>query len=416
MFVSLISGQVIVNSSAILLGQFAGYRQVGLFGPADRLTSAILGVLVAVEQAMMPRVAAAHRRPQEINQRKLILGSLMGCYGLAGVLLAVAAPMLIPWYLGADFADAVPVVQLMGVATVITGITRTFALDLIAADRSGVCSIVTTVGAGWHLVTAALGALIGGAEGVAVAVCGTQLFMGAAMGYAIRQGPPRRRRPRAAENKGATAMTLAFAIRALRQHIVLVLITVVVVTGAGIALGSFLPKTYGSNAQILLGLDIRGTTIDPQTANLYLKDRAMTYAQLVTADEVITPVANAADIDPEVLRGRVVAAIVPETVVLDLRVTGSSPEEAVALTQALSERFRVQVSALNVQTGGPRMLPAQLSAPQPAAAPDQLHGKTLAAVSALVGVIVAVLLALLVAVIKRNRAASRPQPIATRGG
>jgi O-antigen/teichoic acid export membrane protein len=194
LFVSLIGGQVIVNSSAILLGQLAGYRQVGLFGAADRLTSAIFGVLVAVEQAMMHRVAAAHKRPQEINQRKLILGSLMGCYGLAGLLLAVAAPVLIPWYLGADFAAAVPVVQLMGLATVITGVSRTFALDLIAADRSRVCSIVTTVGAGWHLVTAALGALIGGAEGVAVAICGTQLFMGAAMGYAIRSRSPRRPR------------------------------------------------------------------------------------------------------------------------------------------------------------------------------------------------------------------------------
>jgi succinoglycan biosynthesis transport protein ExoP len=215
-------------------------------------------------------------------------------------------------------------------------------------------------------------------------------------------------------------MTLAFAMRALRRHIVLVLITVVVVTGAGIALGSYLPKTYSSNARILLGLDplprskspktLQGATIDPQTANLYLKERAMTYAQLVTADDVITPVATAAAIDPEMLRGRVVAAIVPETVVLDLRVTGSSPEEAVALTQALSDRFRVQVSVLNVQTGGPVILTAQISAPKPAAAPDQLHGKTLAVVSALVGVIVAVLLALLAAVIKRNRAASRPQP------
>ena len=209
-------------------------------------------------------------------------------------------------------------------------------------------------------------------------------------------------------------MTLAFAMWALRRHIVLVLITVVVVTGAGIALGSYLPKSYSSHAQILLGLDPKGpkgTTIDPATANLYLKERAMTYAQMVTADDVITPVASAAAIDPEVLRGRVLAAVVPETVVLDLQVTGSSPEEAVALTQALSERFRVQVSALNVQTGGPVILAAQLSAPRPAAAPDQLHGKTMAAVSALVGVIVAVLLALVVAVIKRNRAASRPDPL-----
>jgi capsular polysaccharide biosynthesis protein len=184
-----------------------------------------------------------------------------------------------------------------------------------------------------------------------------------------------------------------------------------VITGAGIGLGSLLPKTYNSNAQILLGLKPKGATIDPYWANLYLKERAMTYAQMVTADDVITPVATAAALDPDVLRGRVVAAVVPETMVLNLQVTGSSPEEAVALTQALSGRFRVQVSALNVQTGGPAMLTAQLSAPQPAAAPNQLHGKTLAAVSGLVGVIVAVLLALLVAVIQRNRAVSRPQPL-----
>jgi succinoglycan biosynthesis transport protein ExoP len=186
-----------------------------------------------------------------------------------------------------------------------------------------------------------------------------------------------------------------------------------VVTGAGIELGSYLPKTYSSHTQILLGLYPKGTTKDPQTANLYLKERAMTYAQLATADDVIMPVAAAADIDPEVLRERVEAAVVPETVVLDLRVKGSSPEEAVALTQALSERFMAKVSVLNVQTGGPAMRPAQISAPQRAAAPDQLHGKTLAAVSALAGVIVAVLLALLIAVIKRNRAAAR-LAIATR--
>ena len=193
LFVSLISGQVIINSSAILLGQFAGYRQVGLFGPADRLTSAIHGVLVAVEQAMMPRVATSDER-QHANQRRLILGSLMGCYSLAGLLLAVAAPVLIPWYLGADFADAVPVVQWMGVATIITGVTRAFATDLIAANRFGVSSIVTAIGAGWHLGTATLGALIAGAEGVAVAICGTQLLMGAAMGWAIRHGPVHRLR------------------------------------------------------------------------------------------------------------------------------------------------------------------------------------------------------------------------------
>ncbi|HEY5981565.1 MAG TPA: lipopolysaccharide biosynthesis protein [Microlunatus sp.] len=193
LFINLISGQVIVNSSAILLGQLAGYRQVGLFGPADRLTSAIHGVLVAVEQAMMPRVAAAHTDPTVPSRRRAIMVGLIGCYALSGGLLALSAPWLIPWYLGDGFAEAIPVVQLMGLATMLSGVTRTFILDLVSAGRSRICSIVTMTGAGWHVLTATIGAWGWGAVGVAVAVCGTQLVMGASVVIADLRGP---RRPR----------------------------------------------------------------------------------------------------------------------------------------------------------------------------------------------------------------------------
>ena len=203
-------------------------------------------------------------------------------------------------------------------------------------------------------------------------------------------------------------MTFGFAIRALRRRIVLILITVLVVASAGFALGSALPKTYTSDAEILMGLDIKGSTIDPQTANLYLKDRMATYAELVTADEVITPVASAADISPEALREQVVVAIVPETVVLEVSVSGDTPEQAVELTQAVSSRLRTQVSSLNVQTGGPKILPAQLSSPQAATVPDQLHGRMLVGVSALAGLVVGVLLALLLALIEANRVPLQP--------
>ena len=206
-------------------------------------------------------------------------------------------------------------------------------------------------------------------------------------------------------------MTLGFAIQAMRRRIVLILITVLVVTCAGFALGAAWPKTYTSHAQILLGLDIDGSDIDPQTANLYLKDRVATYAELVTADEVITSVADSAGLRPEALRERVVVTIVPETVVLEVSVSGGTPEEAVELTQAVSSRFRTQVSALNVKTGGPKILPAQLSRPQPATAPDQLHGPMLVGVSALVGLVIGVLLALVLALVEANRAAQR-QPTA----
>ena len=86
-----------------------------------------------------------------------------------------------PWYLGDQFVDAIPVVQLMGLATVISGLSTTLVLDLVAAGLARICSIVTAVSAVWHLVTASLAAYYFGAEGVAVAVCGTQLFAATAL-------------------------------------------------------------------------------------------------------------------------------------------------------------------------------------------------------------------------------------------
>ena len=196
LFVNLAGGQVIVNSSSILLSQLASYRQAGLFGPADRMANAVDGVLGSVQQAMMPRVAAAHTHPERPNHRRLILLGSVGAYVLSGLLLVVIAPWLVPWYLGSDFVDAIPVVQLMGVATMVSGLSTTVVLDLVAAGQARICSIVTAFSALWHLITASIGAYYFGAVGVAVAVCGTDLFTAAILSIVIllrrrsaRRGP-----------------------------------------------------------------------------------------------------------------------------------------------------------------------------------------------------------------------------------
>ncbi len=133
-----------------------------------------------------------------------------------------------------------------------------------------------------------------------------------------------------------------------------------------------------------------------------------TYAALVNADEVIAPVAGRGRDPPGgAARAGSSVTIVPETVVLQVAVSGSSPQEAVKLTDAVSSRFRTQVSSLNVQTGGPKILPAQLSSPQLATEPDQLHGPLLFVVSALVGLLLAVLLVVLLALAQLSRESRR---------
>lgn len=198
LFINLAGGQLIVNSSSILLGQLSGYRQAGLYGPADRMANAIHGVLGAVQQAMMPRVSAAHAQPDRPNQRRLILLGSVGAFALSGLLLALIAPWLVPWYLGSEFVDAIPVVQLMGVATMVSGLSTTLVLDLVSAGHARTCSIVTAVAALWHLVTASIAAYYFGAVGVAVTVCGTQLFEAATLSIVILI-----RRRRSARRNGA---------------------------------------------------------------------------------------------------------------------------------------------------------------------------------------------------------------------
>ena len=137
----------------------------------------------------MPRITATHHGAGGAGHRRLIMAGLFGCYALAGAVLAASAPWVIPWYLGEGFDDAVPVVQLMGLAAMISGVTRTFTLNLLAQSRSRICAIVTMFGAGWLLLSAGFGAWGWGAEGVAVAVCGTQLFMCVTLGIASSRGP-----------------------------------------------------------------------------------------------------------------------------------------------------------------------------------------------------------------------------------
>lgn len=211
-------------------------------------------------------------------------------------------------------------------------------------------------------------------------------------------------------------MRLSFALEALRRHIIAILVTTLVVTGAGVVLGAVWPKTYTSTAQILLGLDLEGSGIDPQSGNQYLRDRVSTFAALVNADEVVGPVAGQFDVSEDVLRGRIGVSIVPDTVVLDISVTGSSPENAVALTNAVARQYENQVSNLNVVTGGPKILPAQLASPQPPTDPDQLHGPLLVVVSLVAGLAAGVLLALLLGLRdaareRRRPAAGDPEPV-----
>lgn len=248
--VNLISGQFIVISSVLLLSQVWGYRQAGLFIPADRLVRAIHGVLVAVEQAMLPRLSA-DRRPEGPNQRELIFAGLIGCYAVSGTTLALIAPVLIPSYLGDEFSEVVPVVRSWGCRWFSRGSLGLSCSNLVSLGRFTASSVVIAMAAVWHVATAAFASSVWGAIGVAVAVCGTQLFMAVGLWVVMA----RRRivttpKSKARRWEGRDYMRISFIWEAISGRIALLVITVLVVTAGGIALGAIWPKTYSSSAPV----------------------------------------------------------------------------------------------------------------------------------------------------------------------
>lgn len=119
----------------------------------------------------------------------------------------------------------------------------------------------------------------------------------------------------------------------------------------GVALAALLSWTtdakYVSNARFFVAAKVESK--DPEELfqrNQIARDRLLSYVELVKSDAVSTEVARILGDEDlmEAMPDRVTATTIPNTVILDLQVTGDSPEEAQRAAQAYAEAVPTVIS------------------------------------------------------------------------
>lgn len=181
LFISNVSVLMMGSANSVVLGVVSAPVQVAYFGAGERFSNAARGVLRGVVDAMLPRMT--HTGDESRSLQRAISWGLYGSYALAGIGLIVCAPWFVPWYLGAEMAGAAPVMQLMGAALLLVGVTSVLQLHVTAQHRFGTIARLAAIGGIFHLILLIPASWLWGAMGAAVALVISEALL--AMLYAL---------------------------------------------------------------------------------------------------------------------------------------------------------------------------------------------------------------------------------------
>ena len=112
-----------------MLGFLSSNQQVGLYTAAMNVKSALVGIVSALTGVLLPRASylLANNRKREFIQliKKCMLLTICTSLIICLCLLFFATP-LISWYAGADFANAGPILSIVGLAVLPIGLSAIF--------------------------------------------------------------------------------------------------------------------------------------------------------------------------------------------------------------------------------------------------------------------------------------------------
>ncbi|MBN1091281.1 polysaccharide biosynthesis tyrosine autokinase [Blastococcus sp. TML/M2B] len=112
-------------------------------------------------------------------------------------------------------------------------------------------------------------------------------------------------------------------------------------------------KTYTSSTQLWAKAAGPTASSDAYEGNLFTQERINSYPQVLTSPDLTSKVVDELGLDetPEELAGRISVAVLPESIVLDVRVTDSTPQGAQAIARSLGEQFKQRVAELETPAG-----------------------------------------------------------------
>jgi succinoglycan biosynthesis transport protein ExoP len=133
--------------------------------------------------------------------------------------------------------------------------------------------------------------------------------------------------------------------------------TVIAGVLAGLVLAGVLSwtaeRTYTSSTQLWVGAAGPTATADAYEGNLFTQERINSYPQVLTSPDLTRQVVSELQLPltPEELADRIAVTVLPESIVLDVRVSDTSPERAQRIAASLGRLFTQRVTELETPAG-----------------------------------------------------------------
>lgn len=149
-------------------------------------------------------------------------------------------------------------------------------------------------------------------------------------------------------------MDLKDVLKAVRSGWWLLVGTVLAGVAAGGLLAWSAVPLYASSTQLFVSTAGTADTAEAYQGNLFSQQRVTSYAELLRGVHLAGRVVESLGLDltPEEVARKVTATVVPDTVILHVTVTDTSPARAQEIARSLGREFSEQVTDLETPAGG----------------------------------------------------------------
>lgn len=186
-------------------------------------------------------------------------------------------------------------------------------------------------------------------------------------------------------------------VGALRRAAIVWVVLIGAVVGAALAalITATMPKSYTASTVLFIGSPAAGDSAGAYQGDLFSQQRAGTYAQLFSGDDLAVKVDDdlGLGLAPSALSSKVVATAVEKTVLLQVDVTDSEPGRAADIANAYARNFAQYVGQLENPAGGgqPSSLVSVITAAEPPMAPTSPDSVVNTAAGVFLGAVAAAL-------------------------
>lgn len=132
-FISNLSVSMYTQANAIFVGVGAGAAQAGLLTSSQRISQAFQGLVVPINLAVYPMVnrLMVEDRPAAIRLMiRVLIGQALFAFGLSAAMY-LAAPAIVPLFLGNEFEGAIVVVRILALLPFLIGVTNVLGTNML---------------------------------------------------------------------------------------------------------------------------------------------------------------------------------------------------------------------------------------------------------------------------------------------